>query len=133
VSRIACALGDRVAAVASLSGLAAPVEPCHGSSAIIAFHGTADDVVPFNGGAVRLIYQYGGVRAAISAWSTLNRCSGSPVAQRISTRTVRESHQGCVRPVALIQITGGGHEWPSSSDVNVADTVWAFFREQHLP
>ena len=132
-SRIGCALGDRIAAIVPVAGISLPAEPCHGAVAVLTFHGTADDVVPFNGGPVRKVYTYAGVRSVLSAWSALARCSGAPVLQRISARVVRENQQSCVLPVSLVQITGGGHEWPTDRDVKVAETIWTFLKDQHKP
>lgn len=132
VSRLGCALGQRFAAIVTVAGLSTPKEPCRGAVAVLAFHGTADDVVPFNGGPVRLVYRYGGVRAALTAWSKLNGCSGGPAVKPLSKRTLFEDQQGCRRPVSLILTNGGGHDWPAAADVKAGEAIWAFLKQQRL-
>ncbi len=132
-SRVGCALGNRIAAIVPVAGLSMPTESCRRAVAVLTFHGTADDVVPLNGGTVRTVYQYAGVRKMIAAWSALNACSGAPSPQKLSARAIRESQQGCVRPVAFIQITGGGHDWTADADLKVPETIWSFLKDQHTP
>lgn len=130
-SRLACALGGRLAAIVPVAGLSMPAEPCGGAVAVLAIHGTADEVVPFNGGAVRTVYRYAGVRAVLAGWSLLNGCGGAPSIQRLSPRAVREEQHGCRRPVSLVSLAGRGHEWPVDADFKVAETIWAFLKDQH--
>ena len=129
-SRLACALGDRIAAIVPVAGLSMPAEPCQGAVAVLTIHGTADDVVPFNGGPVRTVYQYPGVRKLIAAWSALDGCSGAIVSQKVSARAVRETSQGCARQLSLIQVKGAGHEWPNDADLKIPETIWAFMKDQ---
>lgn len=132
-SRLACALGGRLAAIVPVAGLSMPAEPCGGAVAVLTIHGTADEVVPFNGGAVRTVYRYAGVRAVLAGWSLLNGCGGAPSTHRLSPRAVREEQHGCRHPVSLVSLAGRGHEWPVDADFKVAETIWAFLRDQRTP
>ena len=51
---LGCALSDRITAIGGVAGAYAfPLEECHPSRPVpmIAFHGTADPIVPYQGGA----------------------------------------------------------------------------------
>jgi polyhydroxybutyrate depolymerase len=86
---------------------------------IIIFHGTADPVVPYAGGAVHAgaVARGATVRPAeqtAALWAEHNGCTSGPVATTLGTQVVRLSWSGCVAPVVMYKIVGGGHTWPGS-------------------
>jgi polyhydroxybutyrate depolymerase len=124
--RLACELSDRIAAVAVVAG-SLGVEPatCTPSRAmpVLHFHGTADPVVPYNGGLPLLHWQVGGtldfrsVDETLSFWRTLEGCSDA------SQVVYQQGDSTCVKwpgcdygsEVGLCTIDGGGHTWPGGA------------------
>jgi polyhydroxybutyrate depolymerase len=84
---------------------------------IIIFHGTADPVVPYKGGAV---LNSGGVpvqseASTAAAWARHNGCTPGPTSTRLGSEVTRLTWDGCIAPVVLYRIEGGGHTWPGSA------------------
>lgn len=76
--RMACDRSDMVAAIASLAGATwedntkcNPSEPV----SVLQIHGTADDIIQFDGGAL-LGNDYPGARETVASWSANNGCTG---------------------------------------------------------
>lgn len=133
-SIVGCALSDRVAAIAPVSGLIRPsgCEPTR-PVPVLTFHGTADPILLFNGGVgPRLNNILGGGHeeepplpapdldgdgypAAAKAWAEGNGCTGDPIDDEL-TSTVTERTWDCPAdgPVEFLIIDGGGHSWPGS-------------------
>ena len=134
---LGCKLSDRITAVAAVGGAQRPTAGCGGAVPFLAIHGTADSIVPFGGGTIRGRYPYPGARATNADWAIANGCGGTPVLERVSAHVVRETVRGCVAPVLLYVVDGGGHTWPGASDIpglgpttlelNAAEVIWAFF------
>jgi polyhydroxybutyrate depolymerase len=88
-NRLACDLADRVAAIGSVSGSYQSGENCAPSRpvAIVAFHGTGDPIVPYNGfsasGAMPAAYFIIGtpVPQWASDWAGRNGCDPKPVGE----------------------------------------------------
>jgi polyhydroxybutyrate depolymerase len=132
--RMACAHGDRIAALASLAGqtFANPAD-CAPSApvAVLHIHGTADDTVHYEGGTLEgigsgpLMSSYPGAEATVAAWATYDGCSTTPEtpAKRVDVdadignggspdEASVTRWSGC-RPggtVELWTIPGGGHD-----------------------
>lgn len=128
--RAACELGDRVAAIAVVSG-SLQVGDCHPSRSVslIAIHGTADDEVPYADelpGGVGLAGPPGAGAAppSVRYWSRLDGCA-SYVEQRLATRVVRGDFGGCVgSAVSVVTLEGGTHGWPDAPpSVDGADVM----------
>ena len=135
--RLACELGDRLAAVAPFSAnLPAPlVESCTPGRPvpIMLMNGTADRLMPYAGGAVAAMSgddrgQVIGAEETFQFWSGKNRCSGAPVRQDLpdldpadETRVRTQTAQNCAAAVALYTIIGGGHRLPGEGTRISAD------------
>ncbi|MCP2340314.1 alpha/beta hydrolase family esterase [Actinomadura rupiterrae] len=128
---LVCGLGGRLAGVAAVSGLNL-ARPCPrpAPTTIVAFHGTDDPVVPYDGGE-----PFGGNRAqvpswmapsdgsfdlpsvasAAAAWGRAFSCATSTSADAASG-VRRRSWTGCRRDarVDLYTVSGAGHAWPGS-------------------
>jgi polyhydroxybutyrate depolymerase len=146
-SQLGCDASSVFAAIAPVAGLRYP-SPCPASRPVpvIAFHGTADFVDPFDGfGSGSWTYS---VPAAARMWAGHDHCAASP--QSTPGRGYRLSrYTGCAgsTQVELYAITGEGHEWPGGpampsaitnvlgpqSDAVSADTLmWDFFQAHPL-
>ena len=134
--RLACELSGKVAAIAPVEG--AQDLDCHPSNSVslIVFHGTADRLVPFDGGASPFRW----ARTArtppspstVAFWVQQDGCSPAP--QREQSEAVNiEKYSGCHdgAAVALYAIEGGHHIWPgtpfSHNDVPATNLMWSFF------
>jgi polyhydroxybutyrate depolymerase len=138
--RLGCELSDRIAAIAPVAGaLGVPCQPSAPIS-VVAFHGTADRQVPYQGGTAPGSVdphprQDPPVAGTIAFWAGHNHC-GAPSTQDVGGDTTRETHPcpGGVE-VTLYTINGGEHAWPGSprggaGSVPATDLIWQFF-ERH--
>jgi polyhydroxybutyrate depolymerase len=129
--RLGCELSGRIAAIAAVAGtLPRDLGPrCQPSSpvAVMQIDGTADPIMPFNGGAVA---DFGGrgeggqvlsVADTVSFWARHGGCEGpatrqplAPVVPMDGTRVLATRYAGCVRGgrVELLTVADGGHAWP---------------------
>ncbi len=113
-SELACAMPDRVAALAVVGGLRAP-PGCDGAPVpVLAFHGTADPINPYGGGGPA--YWRYGVDSAAAAWAHRNGCRTGPVEHRVVRGVVRLEADGCPArgEVVLYRMVDAGHVWPGS-------------------
>lgn len=123
-NRLACDRADVFAAVAPVAGTLGIGVACNPSRPVSVWeaHGTADRLVPFNGGDVR---GRGGVSHAISVdnmvkkWRSVDGCQGEPSVQVLpdagdGTVVRRLDSTACAdsTEVVLLQIDKGGHTWP---------------------
>lgn len=116
---------------------------------LIYFHGTADDIVPFDGGSARG-FEVDAVPDTMAAWADHNRCAAEASTATTADVTLLEWSQ-CAdnADVDFYRIDGGGHTWPDSpvttnptfagiggvttTTVNATDAMWDFFRRYTLP
>ena len=155
--RLACELPGRFAAIAPVAGgmPAALVGQCTGSPvSVLSIQGTADRLVPYEGGTVA------GTRgevlsAAASAahWARIAGCAPAPVTTPLPDRAPRDGttirhtgYRGCNgRAISLYTVTGGGHTWPggeatsvrlmgrTSRDISASREIWRFFAAHPRP
>jgi polyhydroxybutyrate depolymerase len=147
-SQLACDASTTFAAVAPVAGLRLP-SPCPTTRPvpIVAFHGTADPVDPYDGNG-QAYWTYS-VPTAASRWAAQDKCARAARPDHRSGFTLT-TYQGCAGSavVELYSVTGEGHEWPGGpqmpssitallgpqSDAVDADTVmWAFFSQHPMP
>jgi polyhydroxybutyrate depolymerase len=127
-SLLGCRLSSRIAAIAPVEG-EEYLTPCKGRPMpILAFHGTADPVLPYSGGGLnattiaRLYAWHGvippnmpaplGIDASMKLWAKHNGCDSKPVEVRIAFDVQRRTWTGCKAATVLYIIDGGGHGWP---------------------
>lgn len=132
--RLACSLGERIAAIAAVAGVyyppvtqGLPIEeecPDERPVPIIVFHGTDDPIVPFEGGPSLLNYVVRAVETEIMPdWTAHNGCFGSfTTFDAPGVRKVR--YLGCDAGASTVLYViedadgdgpgteGGGHQWP---------------------
>ena len=130
-NRLVCERADLVTAIAPVAGTLGAGMPCSPSRpvSVMAVHGTADPVVPFEGGVMN---GRGGTTDIVSApalaerWRELDRCPGPLVSDPGATGEVQQmTAAGCAgnTEVILVQINGGGHTWPAGRFSLPADVV----------
>jgi len=147
---LSCTLSDRIAAV----GMVAAAQTlswnwCTDQRPVpmIAFHGTADPEVPYNGGATWVSSRpFPNVQRWVSNWARRNRCGASPVESAVAVDVTRRAYTGCAdgAGVVLYTVQGGGHTWPggkplpewfvgrTTRTIDATSLMWTFFREHPL-
>ena len=119
-------------AATQLNACAAP----HPTS-VIHIHGTADRVVPYNGGQGWSTINGPSIADVNAFWRKVDRCGQPDIATNAPVTT---STAACAdhRGVVLITIDGGRHQWPggttsleredpTSYTLNATQTIWQFF------
>jgi polyhydroxybutyrate depolymerase len=148
-SQLACDDSELFAAVAPVSGLRRPT-PCQTGRAVpvIAFHGSADPIDPFNGNG-QAYWTYS-VPTAEKYWAEQDHCSLQATASKPVSSAKLTTFTGCSNgaEVELYELMGEGHEWPGgptmpasltallgpqSNAVNANALMWSFFVAHPLP
>lgn len=137
--RMACEMAGQVAAIAPVEG-ALNVD-CHPSEpvSVLIFHGTADRIVPFDGGASGFPRRTdNSVANAVNFWVKRDACAGSPehnATSEVHIDRYSRCRQGTA--VALYAIQGGHHMWPglaiSGNSIPATDLIWSFFAAHPKP
>jgi polyhydroxybutyrate depolymerase len=148
---LACVMADTFAAVAPVSGVLG-IDPsqCTPSRAVPVqdFHGTADPVVPYDGGpALKLLppVVFRSVPSTMDIWRSNDGCLGAP------TTTYQNGTATCTRwsdcnggaDVELCTLVGEGHQWPGgiavpglgngTTDVYATTRMIDFFVDHPMP
>jgi polyhydroxybutyrate depolymerase len=147
---LSCTLSDRIAAVGMVA--AAQLLPgswCtdHRPVPMIAFHGTADRVTPYNGGTSWASPRsFPEIPTWTAKWAGRNRCGTHPIESVVATDVTRLQYTNCADGAAAVLYTvrGGGHSWPggkplpewmagiTSNSIDASSQMWAFFHEHRL-
>ena len=137
--RLACQRADMVAAIAAVAGTLGAGVPCGPSRpvSVLQVHGTADPVVPFNGGPM---VGRGGPSDVVAApvmadrWRGMNGCPGAPVAGDLPSagdgtgvRLLTSGGCGAGTEVQLVEVDGGGHTWPGGAVMPTAGATTRAF------
>jgi polyhydroxybutyrate depolymerase len=137
---LACVYPNRFAAFGPVAatgfvsgcGLTHPVS-------MAAFQGTADPIVPYNGGPLT-----GPAPANMAQWAAHDGCASRFVDTRLGTEVIRRSWHSCAghSRVDFYIIVGGGHTWPGSRfslpfgltthQIDASAAIWHFFRAHPL-
>ncbi|MFI5718702.1 alpha/beta hydrolase family esterase [Nocardia sp. NPDC051750] len=142
-SSLGCQLSDRIAAIAPVAGVQ-DFAWCTTSRPVpvIAFHGTADPIIAYTGGAgpnARLLPAPDGTGSSVgtqregpavngpgpasvpdsmAGWARRNGCETTPARQPVAPDVYRESYPcPADADVELYSIQGGGHVWPGNTSV----------------
>jgi polyhydroxybutyrate depolymerase len=149
--RLGCEMSDVVAAIAPVAGAlevvdCAPAEPV----SVIVFHGTADAIVPYEGGPAPTVPRgmdgdYDPVSIAVDQWATSAGCTGA-TDEQVRPNVARSQRTGCQAGygVELYTVTDGGHAWPGgepgwvggdvpTTEVVATDLIWDFFAAHPKP
>lgn len=115
--RLACDLAPRLAGIGSVAGTML-LDDCNPTRpvSVVEIHGTADGVVPFEGGLVispRVASAPSpSVAAVAERWAALDGCPGPATSTSEGTVTTT-AWSGCAggTSVRLVRVDGGGHTW----------------------
>jgi polyhydroxybutyrate depolymerase len=143
VNRLGCELADRIAAIAPVSGDYQRYEDCHPARPVpvVAFHGTGDPLIPYQGNRVALP----AIPTWAAAWAARNGCDATPAVTYHQGDVTGQTWDGCRDSaiVTLYTIAGGKHDWPgrrlapargaSTRDIDATDVMWAFFVAHPMP
>jgi polyhydroxybutyrate depolymerase len=147
---LSCTLSDRIAAVGVVApALFLPWSACTDRRPVpmIAFYGTADRAVPYNGGTSWVAPNvFPNIPAWTATWARRNQCGTNPVESVVAADVTRVEYTHCADDAAVVLYTvqGGGHTWPggkplpewfvgtTSNSIEATSQMWAFFREHRL-
>lgn len=146
--RIASEMSNRVAAIASVSGLMSdstliycnPVR----SIPVLHFHGTRDHLMKYTG-----MRQAFGAEEVVKLWALKNQCENKPDTIVIPNRVKSDrstvlliKYTNCANgsQVWFYKIKNGGHTWPGSAktfkllgiknkDIDGSEAIWEFFKQ----
>lgn len=144
-----CELSDRIASIGTVAGLFTyPWEACERSRPVplIAFHGLADEIVPFTGGPLD---GPGGEAPDVAQWmADYAARNGCRTATSLETDGLLggTAWSACDdrADVVLHTVADGGHTWPggsgipaiiaghTSTAIDATQTMWQFFEEHPL-
>jgi polyhydroxybutyrate depolymerase len=152
VSLLACTMSNRFAAIAAVSGLQLD-KPCPTTRRvpILAFHGTADPILFFNGGigtatlnkvlgkapptsasttttTTQPVKLHGpGYPATVQAWAVKDGRNPDSTDTRLSSQVIRRTYR-CPpgTDVEFYIILGGGHAWPGSKISQALSSLTGF-------
>jgi polyhydroxybutyrate depolymerase len=148
---LSCTLSDRIAAVGMVGAAQTlPWTWCTDPRPVpmIAFHGTADRMAPYNGGGSPIAPdRFPNIPAWTANWARRNRCAPDPVESAVAADVTRREYTNCADGAAVVLYTihGGGHSWPgggplpewfvgpTSRSIDATSQMWAFFRDHRLP
>lgn len=147
---LGCELSNRIAAIGGVSGAYLyPLESCQPTRSVpmIAFHGTADPVVPYQGGPSHWFdHPFPQVPAWIARRAELNGCVTLPVSSKVTSSVTLLQYTDCDEDadVTLFTIEGGGHSWPggeplpeflvglTTQEIQATQLMWDFFQRYSL-
>lgn len=149
--RLACELPETFAAVAPVAGVLG-IDTCNPSRAVpvLHIHGTADPLVPFDGGLpvtgwdVEGDLDFMSVEETIDTWKGIDSCGAQ------SADYFANGDSECVQwfscdgesEVVRCVVDGGGHTWPgglpiplgkTSKDMNATELMLDFFEAHPMP
>lgn len=157
-ARLACEMNTQIKAVAIVSATMSEDFSlrCHPQHLprLLVMNGTADPLVPYNGGEVTVFRQTRGkviaTDALVSFWCNTDHCNENPEVSSLpdldtedGTRVEKQIYRNneSNNEVVLYKIIGGGHSWPGGyeffserlvgktcRDINACDEIWEFFR-----
>lgn len=136
---LACQLSDRIAAIASVAAPGTFIEECQPSRPIpiMYIHGTADVIVPFQGGPSPVVpITFPAARDRVEFWVNNNECTEDPIITEFedintadSSTVTLEQYSNCsnAAEVFFYVITNGGHTWPGGPAAQIPPGFEPFF------
>lgn len=114
---LACAAPGLVDTVVGVAPSRVP-PGCQQPVRVVEIHGTADPIVPYDGGGGDRAYPFDGlvaqpVATRMAFWTALDHCTAAPVQVPLVADVTETRWPGC--PVDLLTETGAGHTWPGAT------------------
>ena len=147
---LSCTMSNRIAAV----GLVSSAQMLSWTRCtdrrpvpMIAFHGTADPMAPYNGGDSWMApVPFLSLPRFVDAWARRNGCAPVPIETKPAADVTRREYERCTGGAAVVfyTIEGGGHVWPGgealpewfagrdSRTIDATRETWAFFSAHPL-
>jgi polyhydroxybutyrate depolymerase len=147
---LACKLSERIAAIGSVAGAhLLPWEECRPTRAVptIVFHGTADHVVPYQGGPSRSFeIPFPAIPEWVNALAQRNGCGNAPqeIPPNGEVSGIQFTNCAFNADVIFYTVAGGGHSWPggepmpefivgyTTRDIEATKIMWDFFQQHPL-
>jgi len=145
---LSCTLADKIAAFGPLaSAVTEEIDWCESRAPVIAFHGTADPLAPYEGGKVFIApMAFPSIPKWIAGWARRNGCAPGPVDSAVNADVTKREYVGCANgaDTLLYTVKGAGHQWfggmqgpewllgPFSRSVDASRVMWEFFRQHRL-
>jgi polyhydroxybutyrate depolymerase len=155
-SLLACRRPERITAVAPIAGAEFYEECEHQPVPVIAFHGTADPIVTYDGGGLNAatisrehhwngevppgLPEHRGVDEAMRRWADNNGCDRGPVEDRVTPEVRRRTWRDCAADTVLYIVEEGGHSIPgrpvpgfensfglTTTDIDATQLMFEFF------
>ncbi len=127
-----CQPPHEIAAIGLVSAEVPPLCATSVGVSVIAFHGTADPIVPYGGGKITNSGSGSGTTApgsesAMADWAAHDGCSTPAVITQVSPHVRRFDWPDCRAGLAVsfYSIEGGGHTWPGGIDLS-SNPAFAF-------
>lgn len=157
---LGCERPDVFKSIASVTGTITDnfISACQGNIPVpfMAIHGTADLVVPYNGGdiAAANFGNFFPVQQIFRTWNNINDCQtvntfsfpNAPVIDFSSVQAAEVSDCNNGLKARFYRVQGGGHTWPGSppvplfdflqptnQDINASEEIWNFFSSLCAP
>jgi polyhydroxybutyrate depolymerase len=144
--RLGCEAGDLFAAIAPVAGALNSYDCTTGPKvSVIAFHGTADKHVLFDGGHPQTSFDShnradNSVAFAMQTWRKRNACEGTDPGEKKGSIIHHAWKCAGGTAVELYAVEGGGHAWPGgqkgirfgnvdtpTTEISATDLMWDFF------
>ncbi|MGC9396351.1 MAG: extracellular catalytic domain type 1 short-chain-length polyhydroxyalkanoate depolymerase [Anaerolineae bacterium] len=147
---LACELSERIAAIGTVAGAHLyPLDKCRPTYTVpmIAFHGTDDQIVPYDGGpSGPFDAPFPVIPDWVAQWAKQNGCNETPVELPTQGEVTGIKYIGCDQgtEVPFYTIHGGGHAWPgggtlpkaivghTTKDIDATRVMWEFFQQYTL-
>ncbi len=153
-TRIACEAADLVAAIGTVAAAVVELPGCTPiyPVPVLAFHGTADPIVPYGGGDMRgrplregakqtrAPTHFVGAQEWTAQWAESNGCALEPESIPPQGQVWEKRYTSCEEgaEVILYTIEDGGHTWPgggpiplvgkTTQDIDATEEMWRFFQ-----
>lgn len=155
---LGCNAAETFAAMGTVAAAVVATDDCEPARPMpaIVFHGTADPIVPYEGGEMGSpVLQWAagvanappafvGVEDWVAVWAQNNACDPTPetMAPQGDARGIRYTGCDAGADVVLHTIEEGGHAWPggfpipgvgkTSRDIDATEEMWEFFQQYTL-
>ncbi|HSQ26563.1 MAG TPA: PHB depolymerase family esterase [Anaerolineales bacterium] len=146
---LSCKLSERIAAIGAVSGAyLLPWDACDPALPVpsVIFHGTADPIVPFEGGPSQAFdIPFPVITDWVGILAQRNGCDPAPQALPPSGAVSGVQYTSCQADVVFYTIAGGGHSWPggeplpefitgiTTQDIDATAVMWEFFQSPPMP